>query len=143
VFSQNGRGFIIDSKGVLFTKEPYTNIFSIQSMYNVANDEWSVLGSFDYSADGNLSSGYNISDDGNTVVGSAYVEPTSGQSGVAVHATAWTAADGLVDLGSLYTNINRSTRANAVSGDGNVIVGWQDFNGPCKSAVWIKGAKEN
>ncbi len=143
VFTPNGRGFIIGSQGVLFTKEPETNIFSIQSMYNVANAEWTVLGSFDYSADGNLSSGYNISDDGNTVVGSAYVEPTSGQSGVAVHATAWTAADGLVDLGSLYTNINRSTRANAVSGDGNVIVGWQDFNGPWKSAVWRKDANGN
>ena len=114
--------------------------YSIMSLYDVANDQWTELGSFNYSIDDNLSSGYNISGDGTTVVGSAYVEPTPGQSGVAVHATAWTAATGLIDLGSLYTNINRSTRANDVSEDGSVIVGWQDFNGPWKSAVWRKDA---
>lgn len=140
VFTPNGRGFIIGSQGVLFIKEPETNIYSIQSMYNVTNAEWTVLGSFDYPVDVSLSSGYNISEDGTTVVGSAWVEPTPGEPGLAVHATAWTAADGLVDLGSLFTSTNRSTRANAVSGDGNVIVGWQDFNGPWKSAVWRKDA---
>jgi photosystem II stability/assembly factor-like uncharacterized protein len=140
VYTPNGRGFIFGSQGVMFRKESETNTYSIQSMYNVTNNEWTVLGSFDMSVDGSLSSGYNISADGSTVVGSAYVEPTPGEPGIAVHATAWTAADGLVDLGSLYTDINRSTRANAVSGDGNVIVGWQDFNGPWKSAVWRKDA---
>ncbi len=143
VFTPNGRGFIIGSQGVLFTKEPETNTFSIQSMYSVADDEWTVLGGFNASSDNNISSGYNISEDGSTVVGSAYVEPTPGHPGFAVHATAWTAADGLVDLGSLFTTTNRSTRANAVSADGNVIVGWQDFNGPWKSAVWRKDANGN
>jgi photosystem II stability/assembly factor-like uncharacterized protein len=140
VFTPNGRGFIIGSQGVLFTKEPETNTYSIQSMYNVANDEWTVLGSFDFPVDVSLSSGYNISEDGTTVVGSAWIEPTPGISGLTVHATAWTEADGLVDLGSLFTNINRGTRANAVSGDGNIVVGWQDFSGPWKSAVWRKDA---
>ncbi len=140
VFTPNGRGFIIGSQGVLFIKEPQTNTYSIKSMYNITNAEWTVLGSFNYPVDISLSSGYNISEDGTTVVGSAWVEPTPGEPGVAVHATAWTAADGLVDLGSLFTSTNRSTRANAVSGDGNVIVGWQDFNGPWKSAVWRKDA---
>lgn len=143
VYTPNGNGFIFGSQGVVFRKESETNTYSVQSMYDVPNNEWTVLGSFDFSVDGNLSSGYNISEDGSTIVGSAYVEPTPGQSGIAVHATAWTAADGLVDLGSLFTNINRSTRANAVSGDGNVIVGWQDFNGPWKSAVWRKDANGN
>jgi hypothetical protein len=36
----------------------------------------------------------------------------------------------------LYANINSSSRANAVNNDGSVIVGWQDFNGPWKAAVW-------
>ncbi|MEH6764479.1 MAG: YCF48-related protein [Aequorivita antarctica] len=140
VYTPNGRGFIIGSQGVLFTKEPETNTYSMQSMYNVTNDEWTVMGSFGVEVDGSSSSGYNISTDGTTIVGSAYVVPTPGEPGTPVHATAWTAADGLVDLGSLFTDINRSTRANAVSGDGNVIVGWQDFNGPWKSAVWRKDA---
>lgn len=140
VFTPNGRGFVFGSQGVMFRKEPEENIYSIQSEYNVANDEWTVLGSFNASPDNNLSSGYNISEDGTTVVGSAYVEPTPGVSGFAVHATAWTDATGLIDLGSLYTDINRSTRANAVNEDGSVIVGWQDFNGPWKAAVWRKDA---
>ena len=143
VFTPNGTGYIVGSQGVMFRKASETNTYSIQSLYNVTNDEWTVLGSFDVPVDGNLSSGYNISEDGSTVVGSAYVEPTPGEPGLAVHATAWTQTDGLVDLGSLYTNINRSTRANAISGDGNVIVGWQDFNGPWKSAVWRKDANGN
>ncbi|MAP79643.1 MAG: hypothetical protein CL526_01015 [Aequorivita sp.] len=143
VFTPNGRGFIFGSQGVMFRKEPESNIYSIQSMYNVADDEWTVLGSFGVPSDISLSSGYNISADGSTVVGSASVEPTPGEPGTAVHATAWTATDGLVDLGSLYQNINRSTRANAVSGDGNIIVGWQDFNGPWKSAVWRKDVNGN
>lgn len=138
LFTENGTGYIIGSQGVMFRKATETNIFSVQSMYNVANDEWTVLGSFDVPVDGNLSSGYNISGDGTNVVGSAYVEPTPGEPGLAVHATAWTDATGLIDLGSLYTDINRSTRANAVNEDGSVIVGWQDFNGPWKSAVWRK-----
>ncbi|MDN3724685.1 YCF48-related protein [Aequorivita sp. SDUM287046] len=143
IYTENGTGYVFGSQGVMFKKESTSNTYSVQSLYNVANNEWTVLGSFNVSVDGNLSSGYNISEDGSTVVGSAYVEPTPGEPGIAVHATAWTAADGLVDLGSLYSNLNRSTRANAVSGDGNVIVGWQDFNGPWKSAVWRKDAHGN
>lgn len=136
LFTENGTGFIIGSQGVLFRKATETNTYSIMSMYNVDNAEWTVLGSFDVPVDGNLSSGYNISGDGNTVVGSSYVEPTPGHPGLAVHATAWTETTGLIDLGSLFTDTNRSTRADAVSHDGSVIVGWQDFNGPWKSAVW-------
>ncbi|MCB0464370.1 MAG: T9SS type A sorting domain-containing protein [Aequorivita sp.] len=140
VFTPNGTGYIVGAHGVMFRKAPESNTYSIQSMYNIATNEWTVLGSFDVAVDGNLSSGYNISGDGTTIVGSAYVEPTPNEPGTAVHATAWTDATGLIDLGSLYTDINRSTRANAVSADGSVIVGWQDFNGPWKSAVWRKDA---
>ncbi len=139
-FMNDGTGFILGSQGVMFRKRPESVTYSMMSMYNVANDEWTELGGFNYPIDDNLSSGYNVSGDGSTFVGSAYVAPTPGHTGVAVHATAWTATEGLIDLGSLYTDINRSTRANDVSHDGSVIVGWQDFNGPWKSAVWRKDA---
>jgi hypothetical protein len=43
-----------------------------------------------------------------------------------------------MDLGSMFASTGRSARANAVSFDGSVVVGWQDFNGPWKSAVWRK-----
>ncbi|MBK8584740.1 MAG: hypothetical protein IPN88_04605 [Bacteroidetes bacterium] len=45
-------------------------------------------------------------------------------------AVAWNPTEGFMDLGSLFANIGRSTRGNAVSGDGSIVVGWHDFNGP-------------
>ncbi|MBW2937748.1 T9SS type A sorting domain-containing protein [Aureisphaera sp. CAU 1614] len=140
LFTPNGTGFIIGSQGVLFRKASESNTYSVQSMYNIADGEWTVLGDFNYPVDNSLSSGYNISADGSTIVGSAWVEPNPTEPGLATHATAWTLETGLIDLGSLYSDINRSTRANAVSGDGSIVVGWQDFNGPWKSAVWRKDA---
>lgn len=140
IFTANGTGYILGSQGVMFRKASETNAYSVQSLYNVTNNEWTVLGDFEYPVDNDLSSGYNISADGSTVVGSAWVEPNPDEPGLATHATAWTSATGLIDLGSLYSDINRSTRANAVNEDGSIIVGWQDFNGPWKSAVWRKDA---
>jgi Secretion system C-terminal sorting domain len=43
-----------------------------------------------------------------------------------------------MDLGTLFPVDGRSTRANAANFDGSIVVGWQDFNGPWKSAVWRK-----
>lgn len=140
VFTPNGTGYIVGAHGVLFRKFPETNTYTEQSFYNVTNSEWTVIGSFGYNIDSARSAGYNISNDGTTVVGGAYTLKVPGEPGAPYHATAWTAADGLIDLGSLYASTNRNTRANAVNGDGSVIVGWQDFNGPWKSAVWRKDA---
>ena len=140
VFTPNGTGYIVGSQGVMFRKFPETNSYTEQSFYNIADAAWTVIGSFGYNADNARSAGYNISNDGSTIVGGAYTLKVPGEPGIPYHATAWTAADGLIDLGSLYASTNRSTRANAVNGDGSVVVGWQDFNGPWKSAVWRKDA---
>jgi photosystem II stability/assembly factor-like uncharacterized protein len=140
VFTPNGTGYIVGAHGVMFRKVSATNTFTEQSMYNIADNEWTSMGSFGINVDSSRSSGYDISGDGSTIVGLAYVEKVPGVSGTPAHATAWTEATGLIDLGSLHSSINRSTRANAVNGDGSVIVGWQDFNGPWKSAVWRKDA---
>jgi hypothetical protein len=75
VFTENGTGYIIGSEGVLFKKLPKKNTFSIMSMYNIANQEWSMLGSFELSVDGSLSSGYNISDDGSNAAGNSWKQP--------------------------------------------------------------------
>jgi len=91
---------------------------------------WTTYGSLGTSLDGSASSGWAISADGQTVVGLAWA------GGFAAHAVAHSAAEGLMDLGSLVAD--RSTRANAVSGDGGIVVGWQDSDGPWKSAVWRK-----
>ena len=106
------------------------------SKYDRATNQWTPVGSLGFSVDGNVSGGFAISGDGNTVAGLSWADTTGGYA--FVHAVAYNAAEGLMDLGSLFDTIQRSTRANAVSYDGSVVVGWQDFNGPWKSAVWKK-----
>jgi photosystem II stability/assembly factor-like uncharacterized protein len=114
-----------------------TQTVSVMARYNTVTQEWMNLGSLGYSMDSNMSSGWNISGDGQTVVGNAWANPPTG-SGIVqgTHAVAWNATEGIIDLGSLYASENRSTRADAVSYNGDVIAGWQDGNGPWKSAVW-------
>jgi probable HAF family extracellular repeat protein len=52
----------------------------------------------------------------------------------------WEQSTGMVDLGSLS---GRSTRANGISGDGTVIVGWeQDATGPRLGAKWVNLKEE-
>lgn len=105
------------------------------SRYDRSTGEWTTLGSLGIIIDGTVSGGFGISGDGGTVVGLAWGDTTGGSPAHA-HAVAHTQTEGLMDLGTLFPG--RSTRANAVSADGSVVVGWQDFNGPWKSAVWRK-----
>lgn len=107
------------------------------SRYDRTTGEWTALGSLGIQIDATFSGGYSISGDGNTVVGLSWADTTGGLPAHA-HAVAYNQADGLMDLGTLFPG--RSTRANAASEDGGVVVGWQDFNGPWKSAVWRKNS---
>ncbi|MES2555793.1 MAG: T9SS type A sorting domain-containing protein [Bacteroidota bacterium] len=102
--------------------------------YNRATDTWTALGSLGFHIDTSFSGGYAISGDGTTVVGNAWADTTGGYG--YTDAVAWNQAEGIMDLGTLF--FGRSTRANAVCNDASVVVGWQDFNGPWKSAVWRK-----
>ena len=72
---------------------------------------------------GNLDESYGsawaLSGDGSTVVG-LYWRPTA--PGGSAHAFKWTAAGGLVGLGSQ----GASSRANGVNADGSVVVGWSE-----------------
>ncbi|MFA7273742.1 MAG: T9SS type A sorting domain-containing protein [Crocinitomicaceae bacterium] len=104
--------------------------------YNTTTNSWTSLGSLGFSIGGVYSGGYSISGDGLTVVGNSYADTTTGLG--YTDAVAWNAVDGIIDLGTLFAG--KSTRANAVNSDGSTIVGWQDFNGPWKSAVWRKNA---
>ncbi len=98
--------------------------------YDRTTETWTPLGSLGFTMDTARSGAYCISGDGNTVVGSAWTASAN------TDAVAWNPTEGIMDLGTLFAG--RSTRANAVSADGSVVVGWQDFNGPWKSAVWKK-----
>jgi uncharacterized membrane protein len=65
-----------------------------------------------------------------------------GWDGCAVaHAFRWEESTGMVDLGS--TTPGGSSRANNVSGDGQVVVGWQeDATGFRRGAKWVGRAQE-
>jgi probable HAF family extracellular repeat protein len=100
--------------------------------------EWRRLGSFTpdaQSCDQLLSGAFGASDDGKVVVG-------LGWNGCNLaHAFRWEESTGMVDLGS--TVAGRSSRANDVSGDGQVVVGWQeDATGPRLGAKWVNRTQE-
>jgi probable HAF family extracellular repeat protein len=99
--------------------------------------DWRVLGSIRPDAQGCdnlLSSAYGASDDGKVIVGLAW-------DGCRIaRAFRWDERTGVVDLGT--TNAN-STRANNVSGDGRVVVGWQEHEtGPRLGAKWVDRQQE-
>ncbi len=106
------------------------------SRYDRNTNQWTTLGGLGFHIDNTVSGGFGISGDGNTVVGNAWADTAGGFA--YTHAVAHYPTEGLIDLGSIFAASGRSTRANAVSYDGSVVVGWQDFNGPWKSAVWRK-----
>ncbi|MBK9421918.1 MAG: T9SS type A sorting domain-containing protein [Flavobacteriales bacterium] len=104
------------------------------SRYDRGTGQWTLLGDLGFPVDLSVSGGYAISGDGSTVVGNSWADTTGNYA--FTHAVAVDAVNGVSDLGTLF--FNRSTRANAVNSDASVVVGWQDFNGPWKSAVWRK-----
>ncbi|MGH9322398.1 MAG: hypothetical protein ACRD3V_21245 [Vicinamibacteria bacterium] len=100
--------------------------------------EWRLLGSFHPNAlpcDLLLSGSFGASDDGRVIVG-------LGWDGCRyAHAFRWEESTGMVDLGSTVSN--RSSRANNVSGDGVVVIGWQeDAFGFRQGARWVDGRQE-
>lgn len=111
--------------------------------YDITTNEWIPLGNLGCISDGiSISSGYAISGDGKTVVGLASTgQPNQASIGRYSHAIAWNEEKGTIDLGSLFDNKGRSTRANVVNYDGSVIAGWQDERGPWHSAIWRKNTE--
>lgn len=99
--------------------------------------EWRLLGSFTPNAqacDRLLSGTFGASADGKVVVG-------LGWNGCRIaHAFRWEESTGMVDLGAANAT---SSRANSVSGDGRVVVGWvEDVTGFRRGAKWVDGAQE-
>jgi uncharacterized membrane protein len=85
--------------------------------------------------DGSYGSAWDISGDGNTVVG-LYWRPGAGNR---AHASKWTQATGVVDLGG--TTTGQSSRANGVNHNASVIVGWVEVpTGPWRPAAWVNGS---
>jgi uncharacterized membrane protein len=85
--------------------------------------------------DGSYGSAWGLSGDGNTVVGLYW---RSGQ-GNRAHASKWTQATGVVDLGG--TTTGQASRANGVNYDGSVIAGWVETpQGNWRPAAWVNGS---
>jgi len=100
--------------------------------------EWRLLGSFTANAascDDFLSGSFGASPDANIIVG-------LGWNGCNyAHGFSWRESTGMADLGT--TVPGRSTRANAVSNEGRMIVGWQDAStGLRQAARWVDGRQE-
>ena len=107
-------------------------------LYDVENDTWTPLETSGYMSGLAASSPFNISGDGHTVVGGVYTYNPSSNTTL-YRAAAW--EDGkLIDLGSMYAANNRSSRAEAASFDGSIIVGYQDIIGNWFAAIWKKNA---
>ena len=99
--------------------------------------EWRLLGPIRPNAqpcDRLLTGSFGASDDGKVVVG-------LGWDGCGyARAFRWEESTGMVDLGSTTAN---STRANEVSGDGRVVIGWQESDvGFRQGAKWVNGQLE-
>ncbi|MEZ4650930.1 MAG: FlgD immunoglobulin-like domain containing protein [Candidatus Eisenbacteria bacterium] len=102
------------------------------SYYVIADGAWTHLGGIGGQSGTEISSGYGISGDGETVVGLGWIDAGG------AHAVKWRDATGLEDLGS--TVEGRSSRANAANGDGTFIGGWQDSDtGFRQGAIWVHG----
>lgn len=105
------------------------------SVYDVDSDLWTNLGGIGGSSGNSTSSSWGISQDGTSIVGLGWVNAGS------AHAIQWTAATGMVDLGSTVSG--SSSRANDCNGDGSIVVGWQDSTtGFRQAAIWVNGVQE-
>ncbi|MDN3691823.1 T9SS type A sorting domain-containing protein [Chryseobacterium tructae] len=109
--------------------------FNEISTYDVSSSTWVNRGGLVPTGwDGSVSSAWGMSADGNTIVGLGWLSAAS------AHAVKWDETNGIIDLGSMVTG--RSSRANAISSAGNVIVGWQDEpTGTRSGAKWIDGVE--
>lgn len=108
--------------------------FAEMAFYDTTVGGWTNLGGIGGVSDGGTSSGWGLSGDGRHAVGLGWV------NGGTAHAIQWSEGAGTFDLGS--TVPDRSSRANAVNGDGSVVVGWQDgVTGFRQGAVWVDGVQ--
>jgi len=104
------------------------------AVYTVATNSWVYLGGLlPNGSAGFKSSAWGISGDGTTTVGLSFI------SSYLAHAIQWNGTT-MVDLGSMVPD--SSSRANRISRDKHVVVGWQDEEDGVRSgAKWVDGVE--
>jgi uncharacterized membrane protein len=112
-----------------------TTNFNEISTYDVGTATWTNRGGLVPTGwDGSVSSTWGMSSDGSAIVGLGWLTAAN------AHAVKWDATNGVVDLGSMVSG--RSSRANGISADGAVVVGWQDEStGTRSGAKWVDGVE--
>lgn len=133
VFGQNGRTW-------RKADQEYVSGYGA-GLYDMDADTWTPLATTGFSQD-SQSSPWNISGDGKHVAGIAYGFDDTFKGAVS-HAAIWDGTDKVTLLPNRQAFDGRACRANAVSYDGSVVVGWQDAWGPWFASVWRKGADGN
>ena len=136
VGGQTADSVSLDGRTIVGTAPDTRNVTQAAIWQRVA--EWRLLGSVVPNAapcDALLSSSYDTSDDGKVIVGLAWNGCNFAR------AFRWEESTGMVDLGS--TVAGQSSRANGISGDGRIVVGWQVTpTGPRHGARWVDGRQE-
>ena len=104
-------------------------------LYTVADQSLQFLGHLGVSSGADTSSAWGMSSDGKNIAGFTWTSASKGEGVI------WKNGAPIVGLGS--TVPTRSSRADAVSADGSVVVGWQDaINGVRQGAIWINGVQQ-
>lgn len=118
------------NKIITYLVNPETNL-NETTIYDYLTHSKTFLGGINGYSDFSKSSPWGMSADGTTIVGLGWYNTMVGQ------AIKWTTEDGIT---SLTTNNNDSSRANSISDDKSVIVGWQDTpEGTRQGSVWKNG----
>lgn len=104
------------------------------AIYDVATGAWTPLGNIGGSSGVEASSSWGMSRNGQHIAGLGWV------NGGTAHGITWSQSTGVVtDIGS--TVAGNSSRANAISNDGSVVVGWQDGELGRQAAIWVNGVQ--
>ncbi len=117
----------------LFATNPQTGSGEA-ALYKPSTNQWKFVGSMGKVVDGNTTSPYAMSQDGKYIVGGGWT------TNIDYHAFVWSEAGGLKDLGTAVPD--RNTRANDISADGSIIVGFQESEFGDWNAVYWKNGQE-
>lgn len=140
VYSVTDACIIMGKEGTVYTKENKSSFEGYTAaIYDLETETWTPLNSTGLAVDKCTSAPWAFSGDGEHVAGLSYgFDPKVGL--VTEYAAVWDGTDKLTLLPNRFVKKGKPCRANAISYDGSVIVGWQDVFGPWFGSIWRKGA---